>query len=120
MSDKDFVTVRRPSGTSFRVLPGDLVCEDPRGYDLCLVRSLALEGLTTPFTVRPLPGGRFEVIGGSDLLTAVRLLVRTNQVVYDAVRGLARPASRAFAFVRCRLQPPPTPAGETTRTRPES
>jgi hypothetical protein len=118
MSDPDYVTVRRPVDTPFGVIPGDLVSEDPRAYDLSLMRNLAHEGLTTPFTVRPLPAGRFEVVDGVKRLAVIRILIRTNQEVYDALRGLMRPAIRVFALIRCRIQSPPTRDGETTDTRP--
>jgi hypothetical protein len=104
MSDPDYVTVRRLSDTPFRVLPVDLVSEEPQGYDLSLVRSMAVEGLTTPIVVSPLPDGRFEVIDGSKRLAAIRILVRMNNVVYDALRGIWQPANRVFRLIYCRIQ----------------
>jgi hypothetical protein len=115
MSAPDYVTVRRLSDTQFGVLPSDLVSDEPTGYDLSLVRSVAVEGLTTPIIVQPLPGGRFRVVDGSKRPAAIRILLRMNKLIYDRVRGLMRPASRVFALVSCRVQSPPTPGGETTK-----
>ncbi len=115
MPDPDYVTVRRASATSFGVLPDDLVSEDPRGYDLSLMRSLTAEGLATPISVRPLPGVRFKVVDGLKRLAVIRFLIRTNQSVYDAMRGLTRPARRVFALVRCHTQSPAAGRDEATR-----
>jgi hypothetical protein len=115
MSAPDYVTVRRLSDTQFGVLPNDLVSEEPAGYDLSLVRRVAVEGLATPIIVQPLPCGRFKVVDGSKRLAAIRILLRMNKLIYDRVRGLMRPASRVFALVSCRVQSPPPPGGETTK-----
>lgn len=104
MTDPDYVSVRRPSDAPFGVLPADLVAEAPRGYDLDLMRSVTLDGLETPITVRPAGGGLFKVIDGGKRLAVIRMLVRLNKMVYDGVRGFARPAKEVFALVRCRVQ----------------
>jgi hypothetical protein len=107
MSDPKYVTVRRSSDAPFGVLPVDIVSEEPQGYDLSLMRSVTLEGLTTPITVRPLSGGRFKVVDGLKRLAVIRVLVRINKAVYDSLRGCTLPADQVFALVRCRIQPPP-------------
>jgi hypothetical protein len=107
MAGSDFVTVRRPAGAAFGVLPEDLVTEPPPGYDLSLMRSLTSDGLVTPITVCPLGDGQFAVVDGKKRLAAVRMLMRINKLAYDNLRGLARPARRAFALLRCRMARPP-------------
>src|SRR5437763_587110 len=107
MSAPDYVTVRRLANAPFGVLPDDLVSEEPSGYDLVLVSSVALEGLATPITVQPLPDGRFRVVDGLKRLAAIRILVRMNKLIYDRVRGLTQPASRVFALISCRILRPP-------------
>jgi ParB-like nuclease domain len=102
-SEPEYLTVRRRSDAPFRVLPIDLVSEEPQGYDLSLVRSMAVEGLTTPITVCPLPDGRFRVIDGSKRLAAIRVLVQMNKVVYDTLRRLWRPARQVFRLIYCRI-----------------
>lgn len=104
MTDPNYVSVRRPSNFPFGVLPADLVAETPRGYDLDLMRSVTLDGLETPITVRPVGGGLFKVIDGGKRLAVIGVLVRLNKMVHDAARGVARPAKEVFALVRCRVQ----------------
>jgi ParB-like nuclease domain len=117
MSVPDYVTVRRLSDTQFGVLPNDLVSDEPAGYDLSLVRSVATEGLTTPIVVQPLPGGRFRVVDGSKRLAAIRILLRMNKRIYDRLRGLMRPAGRVFALVSCRVESPPPPVARRRSNR---
>jgi hypothetical protein len=101
--DRKYVSVRRPVDAPFRVLTGDLVSEPPTGYDLSLISSMAREGLTSSISVLPLANGRFAVVDGKTRLAVIRHLIRANHLVYDAVRGILRPAKRVFAFLRCRI-----------------
>lgn len=116
MSDSDYVTVRRRSGSIFRVLAEDLVSGPPDGYDLSLMRNITLDGLETPITVRPISDGRFVVLDGRKRLAAIRMLVKINKGVYDKLRGIVRPAKQVFALLRCRLRP--CPAGVTAALPP--
>ena len=104
-ADPDYVAVRRRATDPFRVLLEDLEAANPTGYDLEMVRSLTVEGLTTPLVVRPLPGGRFRVIDGLKRLAAIMVLIRADKPIYDVRRHILRPASRIFAMLRCRVQP---------------
>jgi hypothetical protein len=117
MTDPNFVTVRRPSDAPFSVMPADLICEPPEGYDLALMRDLAINGLDTPITVRPVANGLFRVVDGRKRLAAVRMLIRINKMVYDKVRGFARPATKVFALLRCRIRSRPARAKGATEDR---
>jgi hypothetical protein len=103
MPDPNYVSVRRPVDAPFGVIPGDLVADAPDGYDLSLVRELTTEGQVVPIEVRPVADGTFEVTDGRKRLAAIQLLVRTNKLVFDRIRGFARPARKAFALVLCRI-----------------
>jgi hypothetical protein len=104
MPDPNYVSVRRHSDEPFGVLVEDLESVKPTGYDLDMVRSLTMEGLTSPLVVLPLPGGRFRVVDGRKRLAAILLLIRSNKPIYDGLRCMMRPASRIFAILRCRIQ----------------
>jgi hypothetical protein len=122
-ADPDYVSVRRPADAPFGVipsdlLPGDQVRREPDGYDLALVRSVAHEGLTAPIEVQPIGGGRFRVVDGLKRLAAIRLLIRMNKVVYDAMRGIVRPARRVYSLVYCRIPRKASTPDEAGRRSP--
>jgi ParB-like nuclease domain len=99
----DDVPIQRPTDSSFGILTDLVVSDEPQGYDLSMVRSIADDGLITAITVEPIGNGRFKVVDGRKRLAAIQILVRINKLVYDNLRGLLRPAKQVYTFIRCRF-----------------
>src|SRR4051812_3824227 len=71
----------REQGESLQQIPTDLIDPNPRqprtGFDEAELRELAgsisARGVLQPVLVRPLPGGRYELVAGERRLRAARL-----------------------------------------------
>ena len=105
MDANETTALRHSTGASFEVPVDKIVTDTPPGYDLSLMRDIAADGLAAPVTVEPLDDHRFKVVDGKKRMAVIHLMIRSNTLAYDSLRGLMRPAQRVFALIWCRLRP---------------